>query len=80
MIRHAREHPVPLSALLDPDPDLRLVWAPMTDYPDGSCRYEACCCDEHCSCCTKRDQLHGLSCREVEGFRRENWCGVCRDA
>ena len=50
-LRHAREEPVPVEAALLPDPDLALVWAPMSSYPDGgSCRFEACESDEACTC------------------------------
>jgi hypothetical protein len=47
--RHAREEPVPPEALLDDDPDLRMVWAPLYDDAPG-CRYEACANDDVCSC------------------------------
>jgi len=39
----------PVEALLTPDPELWLHWAPLA--PDmGSCRYEACESDEACTC------------------------------
>ena len=49
MTRHAREHPVPIGGASSVEAISWLHWAPLP--PDmGSCRYEACCCDEHCTC------------------------------
>ncbi len=48
-IRHARTEPVPVEALLTPDPELALVWAPLHDDAPG-CRFEACASDEVCTC------------------------------
>ena len=51
MPRHAREESVPIEALLADDPELWMVWAPLP--PEnffGGCDYDACCCNEHCTC------------------------------
>ena len=48
--RHGGGHVTPpIEALLDPDPELWLAWAPLTD-DMGSCQYGACESDEACTC------------------------------
>ena len=48
-MRHAPEHPVPIGGASSVEAISWLHWAPLP--PDmGSCRYEACCCDKHCTC------------------------------
>lgn len=50
-MRHAREEPAPIEALLTLDPELALVWSPMTHWVEQpGCRYEACETDEQCTC------------------------------
>ena len=53
-VRHARVEEVPAEALLDPDPDLRLAWAPLWDDAPG-CQYGACANDEVCDCQAAED-------------------------
>jgi hypothetical protein len=47
-MRHAREEPVPVEALLAPDPELALVWAPLHEtgvpMPCGACE-DVCTCE-----------------------------------
>ena len=48
--RHGGTLPIPVEALLADDYELTLVYAPLRERSESSCRYEACESDEFCTC------------------------------